>query len=197
MEVVYVVPRPKAVHVVPRRCVGVDVTPYTTYPVDPTKKRKIIITLQEIETRVHLSSQEAALSLGISVTTLKKTCRLLGMPRWPYSRKGKSCSKSYSKRPKNEAPPTYESPLWFPDSWHSGTPPLCSPDADTQSLWFPDSMYPLWHSGTPPLCLDSAPWQDTDEVPDEGCDLWFLACECSPRCGPLCEFTSRPNVDPS
>ena len=131
MEVVYVVPRPKAVHVVPRRCRGVDVTPYTTYPVDATNNRKIIITLEEIETRVHLSSQEAALSLGISVTTLKKTCRLLGMPRWPYSRKGKSYLKSYSKRPKNEAPPTYESPespLWFPDcSTRCGTLalPLC------------------------------------------------------------------------
>ena len=177
MEVVYVVPRPKAVHVVPRRCRGVDVTPYTTYPVDATNNRKIIITLEEIETRVHLSSQEAALSLGISVTTLKKTCRLLGVPRWPYSRKGKSYSKSYSKRPKNEAPPTYESP--------------------ESPLWFPDWMHPLWHSDTPPLCLDSALCQGIEEVPDEGCDLWFLACECSPRCGPLCEFTSRPNVDPS
>ena len=177
MEAVYVVPRPKAVHVVPRRCRGVDVTPYTTYPVDATNNWKIIITLEEIETRVHLSSQEAALSLGISVTTLKKTCRLLGVPRWPYSRKGKSYSKSYSKRPKNEAPSTYESP--------------------ESPLWFPDCMHPLWHSGTHPLCLDSTTCQGIDEVPDEGCDLWFLACECSPRCGPLCEFTSRPNVDPS
>ena len=120
-----------------------------------TDSVKIMLTMREMQPLVHLPVHTAALSLGISSTTLKKTCRLLGMPRWPYTRKGTSYSKS--------------------------------------------SLYPLWdpHVGTHPLCLDSATCQGTDEVPDEGCDLWFLACECSPRCGPLCEFTSRPNVDPS
>ena len=190
MEAVHVVPHRESVHVVPHRRRSVDGT-YTTDPVDPTKKRKIMLTLREIETRVHMPIEPPARSLGISSTTLKKTCRLLGMPRWPYSRRGTSYSKSSSKPRKNEAPPTCESPLWFSDSmyplWDSelwdpdaGTPPLCYPDTDTH-----------------PLCLDSGPCQDTDEVSDEGCDLWFLACECSPRCGPLCEFTSRPNVDSS
>ena len=162
MEAVDVVPFPEAVHVVPRRCRGVDVTPYTTHPVDPTKKRKIIITLREIETRLHLSSQEAALSFGISVTTLKKTCRLLGMKRWPYTRGGKSSSKSSSERSKNEAPPTIESPLWFPDSMY----PLWD-----RELWDPDA-------GTHPLCRDACV-SDLffDEVPAEGCDLWFLCAK--------------------
>ena len=131
-------------------------------PVDPFKTRKIMLTLQDIETLVHMPVKRAALSLGISSTTLKKTCRLLGMPRWPYSRRGTSYSKSSSERSNNEVPLTCESiyPLW--DS----------------ELWDP-------HADTHPLCLDSGPCQDTDEVSDEGCDLWFLACECSPRCGPL------------
>ena len=103
-------------------------------PVDPFKTRKIMLTLQDIEPLVHMPVKRSALSLGISSTTLKKKCRLLGMERWPYSRRGTSFSKS---------------------------------------------------SSNPPLCY-----------PDEGCDLWFLACECSPRCGPLCERTSRPDVDP-
>ena len=160
-----------AVNVVPRRRRSVDGT-YTTDPVDPTKKRKIILTMREIEPRLHMPIELAARSLGISSTTLKKTCRLLGVPRWPYTRKGTSYSKSSSKRRKDEASLTYESPLWFPDSmyplWHYGTPHLCYPGVGTQSL-----------------CIDSAPCQGTDEVPDEGCDLWFLACECRPRCGPL------------
>ena len=123
-------------------------------PVDPFKTRKIMLTLQDIEPLVHMPVNRAARSLGVSSTTLKKKCRLLGMEKWPYTRRGTTYSKSSSERSKKkEAPPTCESPLWFNDSMY----PLWDPDAGTHH-----------------------------EVPAEGCDLWFLACECSPRCGPLC-----------
>ena len=145
MDPLRVVPRPTAVHVVPRRCRGADVTPYATPPADPTKKTKIIITLHEIETLLHLSSPDAALSLGISVTALKRACRLLGIPRWPYSRWRTSDSKS--------SPPTIDSmyPLWDSESWdpYAGTHPVCPP------------------ANVPDLCFD--------EVSGEGCDLCFLA----------------------
>ena len=134
---------------------------------DPNKNRKIILTLAEVEVRVHLPLREAALSLGISSTTLKKTCRHFGIPRWPYRRRGTSSSRSSSERSKKEAPPTADSMWWDP---HTVTHPLC-----TDSMWWP-------HAATHPLCTDSGLCQGTDE----GCDLWFLACDCSPRCGPLC-----------
>ena len=155
---------------------------------DPNKDRTITLTLAEVEARVHLPLHEAALSLGISSTTLKKTCRRFGIRRWPYSRRGTSSSRSSSESSKKEAQPTGESPL-FPDSmwWdpHAATHPLCA-----DSMWWPhaathplctDSMW--WpHAATHPLCTDSGLCQDTDG----GCDLWFLACDCSPRCGPSC-----------
>ena len=140
---------------------------------DPNKDRTITLTLAEVEARVHLPLHEAALSLGISSTTLKKTCRRFGIGRWPYSRRGTSSSRSSSESSKKEAQPTGESPL-FPDSmwWdpHAATHPLCA-----DSMWWP-------HAATHPLCTDSGLCQDTDG----GCDLWFLACDCSPRCGPSC-----------
>ena len=118
-----------------------------------TDSVKIMLTMREIQPLVHLPVHTAALSLGISSTTLKKKCRLVGMERWPYSRRGTTYSKSSSERSKKkEAPPTCESPLWFNDSMY----PLWDPDAGTHH-----------------------------EVPAEGCDLCFLACDYHPRCGPL------------
>ena len=153
-----------------------------TYATSLDKDREIILTLAEVEARIHLPLHEAALSLGRSATTLKKTCRRLGMRRWPYRRRGTSSSRSSSERSKKEAPPTADSMWWDP---HTDTHPLC-----TDSMWWPHAAtHPLctdsmWdpHAATHPLCTDSGLCQGTDE----GCDLWFLACDCSPRCGPSC-----------
>jgi len=138
----------------------------------PKEERKIILTLAAVEARVNLSMPEAALSLGIGVTTLKQACRRLGMPRWPYSR-GASSSSSSSQRSKTRAPPTVETPLWFPDSMY----PLWDPE-----LWDPCA-------GTHPLCTGTPPSPASEACQDtaDGCDLWFLACACSPRCVPLCQ----------
>ncbi len=111
-------------------------------------KQAVIITLDDIQARVDMPLDAAALSLGISVTTLKKACRLLGVGKWPYTRRDTSYSKSLSKRRKKEAPPSC---------------PACE-----SPLWFLDTMYPLW---------DAKLWEPdcvVPEVPDEGCDLWFL-----------------------
>ena len=134
-------------------------------------KQAVIITLDDIQARVDMPLDAAALSLGISVTTLKKACRLLGVGKWPYTRRGTSYSKSLSKRRKKEAPPSC---------------PACE-----SPLSFLDTMYPLW---------DAKLWEPdcvVPEVPHEGCDLWFLACECNPRCETLCDITSGPDVHPS
>ena len=149
----------KAVSVFPRR--------RDPDPTGPTKQ-KVKITIDDILARADMSLSEAALSLGISVTTLKKACRLLGVAKWPYTRRGTSYSKSLSKRRKIQAKPqaksSCESPLSFevesPVSFLDRTMPFW--DA---TLWNVDTAWDatLWN-------VDTA----LPEVPAEGCDLWFL-----------------------
>ncbi len=122
-------------------------------------KQAVIITLDDIQARVDMPLDAAALSLGISVTTLKKACRLLGMGKWPYARSGTSYSKSLSKRRKMQAKSSCESPV--------------SVEVE-DPLSFLDMTLPFWDAGL--WNVDTA----VPEVPPEGCDLFYLGC--APGC---------------
>jgi len=119
----------------------------------------VTITLDDIQARFDMPLDAAALSLGISVTTLKKACRLLGVVQWPYTRRGTSYSKSLSKRRKREANSSCESPVSFEVE---------------DPLSFLDMTFPFWDAGL--WNVDTA----LPEVPAEGCDLWYLGC--APEC---------------
>jgi hypothetical protein len=92
----------------------------------------------------------AALSLGISVTSFKKACRLLGVGKWPYTRRGTSSSKSLSKRRKSKAKSSVESRV--------------SVEVEDPAS-FLDMTLPFWDAGL--WNVDTA----VPEVPVEGCDL--------------------------
>ena len=126
-------------------------------------KQAVTITIDDIQARVDMPLDAAALSLGISVTSLKKACRLLGVGKWPYTRSGKSYSKSLSKRRKTQAVPQAKSSCESPVSVEVEDP-----------LSFLDMTLPFWDAGL--WNVDTA----LPEVPAEGCDLWYLGC------GPTC-----------
>jgi hypothetical protein len=126
-------------------------------------KQAVTITIDDILARADMSLSEAALSLGISVTTLKKACRLLGVVKWPYTRSGTSYSKSLSKRRKIQAKSQAKSSCESPVSVEVEDP-----------LSFLDMTLPFWDAGL--WNVDTA----LPEVPAEGCDLWYLGC------GPTC-----------
>ena len=46
----------------------------------------LTICRQEVTKRFHMKQNEAAMELGISLTALKKVCRKMGVPRWPYTK---------------------------------------------------------------------------------------------------------------
>ena len=53
----------------------------------PLKRRPpITVDLDSLKPLFHLPQPEAAKKLGISLTSLKMTCRRLGVNRWPYQR---------------------------------------------------------------------------------------------------------------
>jgi hypothetical protein len=57
----------------------------------PQKNRPpITFTNDQIEKLFHLDLNTAATNLGISASSLKIVCRMLGINRWPYTKKGKS-----------------------------------------------------------------------------------------------------------
>jgi len=127
----------------------------------------VTITLDDIQARFDMPLDAAALSLGISVTTLKKACRLLGVVKWPYTRSGTSYSNSLSSR-KSEAKSSCESPVSF-----EVEDPLSFLDSFevVDPLSFLDMTFPFWDAGL--WNVDTA----LPEVPAEGCDLSYFGCE--------------------
>nr|BAN21750.1 minus dominance protein [Gonium multicoccum] len=53
-------------------------------PIAKVLARKADLTSADISNYFHLPIKEASKSLGISTTYLKRLCRQLGIPRWPY-----------------------------------------------------------------------------------------------------------------
>ncbi|GAB4815127.1 hypothetical protein N2152v2_002173 [Parachlorella kessleri] len=53
-----------------------------------TKAGRLVssITREELEQYFHLPSEKACKELGVGLTILKRVCRKLGIPRWPYNR---------------------------------------------------------------------------------------------------------------
>jgi len=57
----------------------------------PQRGRKpVSLELATVEAKFDLPQPEAAMELGISLTSLKLVCRKLGLKKWPYRRPGKS-----------------------------------------------------------------------------------------------------------
>lgn len=56
----------------------------------PRKKHAgwVTITLQTVSAFFDFTLPDAAHALGLSPTSMKNVCRRLGIPRWPYSRRG-------------------------------------------------------------------------------------------------------------
>nr|BAN21749.1 minus dominance protein [Gonium viridistellatum] len=53
-------------------------------PLAKVLPRKADLTSADLSSYFHLPIKEASKSLGISTTYLKRICRQLGIPRWPY-----------------------------------------------------------------------------------------------------------------
>eukprot|EP00960_Hanusia_phi_P049375 759523-Hanusia_phi.AAC.1 len=51
------------------------------------KTRKVELTVNMLEPLYHTRQEDAAAILGVSLSSLKSSCRKLGISRWPYSRK--------------------------------------------------------------------------------------------------------------
>ncbi|EKX48542.1 hypothetical protein GUITHDRAFT_105684 [Guillardia theta CCMP2712] len=51
------------------------------------KTRKVELTVNALEQFYHMRQEDAAAILGVSLSSLKSSCRRLGISRWPYSRK--------------------------------------------------------------------------------------------------------------
>nr|BAN21751.1 minus dominance protein [Gonium multicoccum] len=62
---------------------GQDKAP-SAVPIAKVLARKADLTSADISSYFHLPIKEASKSLGISTTYLKRLCRQLGIPRWPY-----------------------------------------------------------------------------------------------------------------
>nr|BAK20037.1 minus dominance protein [Gonium maiaprilis]BAK20038.1 minus dominance protein [Gonium maiaprilis] len=58
--------------------------PSSSVPIAKVLARKADLTSADISSFFHLPIKEASKSLGISTTYLKRICRQLGIPRWPY-----------------------------------------------------------------------------------------------------------------
>ena len=58
------------------------------HPRKPNRNIKyIIVSKDDIEKYFNISLENAAKKIGISATTLKKTCRFFDINKWPYTRK--------------------------------------------------------------------------------------------------------------
>nr|BAF99249.1 minus dominance protein [Gonium pectorale] len=58
--------------------------PPSAVPLAKVLARKADLTSADISSYFHLPIKEASKCLGISTTYLKRICRQLGIPRWPY-----------------------------------------------------------------------------------------------------------------
>ena len=56
------------------------------------KKKTVELTLEEVVARMHMPLKEAADSLNVSKSGLKRACRLLGIVKWPRCRSRRFCA---------------------------------------------------------------------------------------------------------
>uniref|UniRef100_A0A7S0E063 RWP-RK domain-containing protein n=1 Tax=Hanusia phi TaxID=3032 RepID=A0A7S0E063_9CRYP len=56
----------------------------------------IEITLEMLQQRFHLSLEAAASEMGIGKSTMKTICRTFGIPKWPYTHKGKKRRQTFN-----------------------------------------------------------------------------------------------------
>jgi len=143
------------------------------------KSRSVKLDLNMISTLYNMRQEDAATTLGISLTSLKIACRRLGLKRWPNSRVAAG-SPILNERDNAEAGAGSSAKI-VEEGDHAGTEPLELLEDEGGDLSLLDEIDDACTgSSTDSRCAlsEQSSGLDQDALPlDETWIKWFLQCE--------------------